>query len=117
MTTYLDTGCISSIAGATMGRHLRVKTDAGTPTQVVLAGASDAELGTLRAAATSGLPCTIVSRTKPGTELFVASGAIALGVTVFAAANGKVAASGSVSIGESRSTATTDGDLIQVLRK
>ncbi len=59
---------------------------------------------------------TVLLDNGPGTQIMIASGAITKGADVYAAADGKVAASGSVYVGQARTTCV-DGDEVEVLPK
>lgn len=112
MSQFFDTSTRPDVAAAAIAQHLRVK----TPGALALAGAADVELGTMEVACTAAGPTTVRLRTAKGTCKMVASAAITAGVTVYAAANGKIAASGTVTIGTALEAATADGDVIEVLR-
>ncbi len=84
--------------------------------QLTLAGATDRELGTLNRNAFVGDAVSYRFRNAEGTCQMIASGAIGLNVEVFAAASGKVASTGTVSVGISRSSASAADDQIEVLR-
>jgi CMP-2-keto-3-deoxyoctulosonic acid synthetase len=101
-------------AGAVMGNHLRVVLSSG---QLALASNTQRELGVLnRRVLEVGEDAPVILRNAQGTVPMVAAGAIALGAEVFAAANGKVAATGTVSIGTAETAAAADNDFIEVLR-
>jgi hypothetical protein len=87
-----------------------------TPGALALAGAGDVELGTVEIPCLVAGPATVRLRTAQGTQKFVANGAITAGDLVYAAAAGKVGASGTVLIGEALETASGDGAVIEVLR-
>jgi hypothetical protein len=120
MSQYNDSGYKTFPVAAALGRYIRVKTPAG----LVAAGLTDKEIGQIRDAsfsadATASKPMTVILRTKPGTQPFVASAAITKGVSVYTAANGKIsstAATGALLIGIALEAATADGDVIEVLR-
>lgn len=101
-------------AGAAIASSLRVKLSAG---KLALAGSTDVELGVLKDRVfADGDPATVDLRTGEGTTPMIASEAITAGEPVYAAASGKVAASGSLRIGRALTAATADGDEIEVLR-
>lgn len=112
MSQYFETATRPDTAAAAIAQHLRVK----TPGALVVATASDVELGTMDNPATAAGPATVRLRTAPGTCKMVASAAITAGVTVYAAAGGKIAASGTVIVGTALEGATADNDVIEVLR-
>jgi len=66
--------------------------------------------------ATAAGPATVRLRNAPGTVKMVASGAITADNTVYAAAGGKIAASGSIVLGTALESATANNDVIEVLR-
>ena len=101
------------VAGAAMNIHLRVTLTAG---QLQLADATTKEIGTLFRNSTSGKEVGVTLRTAQGTIQMVASEAIGAGAEVFAAAGGKVATSGTVSIGHALSAGSGDNSIIEVLR-
>ena len=101
-------------AGAAIGQHRRVRLSSG---KLALAGAADADgLGTAaREAFAADEYISVHLRNSQGTFLMVANGAITAGVEVFAAASGKIAATGTVSLGHALTAATADNDLVEVL--
>lgn len=112
MSQYVETPTRTDTAASALGQFLRVKT-AGA---LALAGATDVELGTMENAALAAGPATVRLRSAKGTCKMVASGAITSGVTVYAAANGKIASSGTVVVGTALEAATANNDVIEVLR-
>jgi len=101
-------------AGTAIAPGLRVKLSSG---KLALAGVNDFELGVnVNRTFADGDPATVDLVTGEGTTPMVASGAISAGADVFAAASGKVAATGSLKIGRAITAASTDGDHIEVLR-
>ena len=110
-----DSGFASYPAGAALGLNLRVVLTAG---ELQLAGSTAADLGTtIRRAFAQGDDTAIRLATKEGYGLFVASEAIDAGNPFYAAANGKVAASGSLALGIAVTTTTADGQTLAGLRK
>jgi hypothetical protein len=82
------------------------------------AGASDVELGTIQEktlATTESVNVAVVLRNAQGTTPMVAAGAISQFGDVYAAANGKVAATGTILVGKAMEAATADGDTIEVM--
>lgn len=112
MSQYVETPTKAETAAAAIAQHLRVK----TPGALVVATASDLELGTMDSPATAAGPCTVRLRTAQGTCKMVANAAITSGASVYAAAAGKIAPSGSILLGIALEAATADGDVIEVLR-
>ena len=71
-----------------LARYLRVKNSSGN---VVVAGATDNELGTLRQATLADeATCSIVTKRQTSTRMMVAAGAIAQYANVYGAAGGKI---------------------------
>jgi hypothetical protein len=112
MSQYVETPTKTDVAAAAIAQHLRVKTTGA----LAVAGATDVELGTMEEPCTAAGTCVIRLRTAAGTCKMVASAAITAGVTVYAAASGKIASSGSVVIGTALEAATANNDVIEVLR-
>jgi hypothetical protein len=111
---FTDSPVKTYVAGNALSQYLRVVRSGDT---VVPADAATLELGVVeRLAYGSGWDVPVRLRNAPGTCVMIASGAIALYGEVYAAANGKVAATGSVLLGYAESAADVDGDEIEVLR-
>jgi lysophospholipase L1-like esterase len=111
---FTDSPVKTYVAGSALSQYLRVVRSGDT---VVPADAATLELGVVeRLAYGSGWDVPVRLRNAPGTCVMIASGAIALYGEVYAAANGKVAATGSVLLGYAESAADVDGDEIEVLR-
>jgi hypothetical protein len=102
--------------GTAVGQYLRVLVASGG-TAVALAGADDIEFGTTAQNATTlDTLVPVVPRTVEGTKKFVASGAITQYAEVFAAASGKISATGNGrKIGYAIEPAAANGDVIEVL--
>ena len=98
-------------AAGALAQHLRVKTSGA----LVVATGTDVEIGTMEFPATAAGPCTVRLRTAQGTRKMVASVAINKNDPVYAAAGGKVAATGTVFCGTAMEAAADDGDVIEVL--
>ena len=117
MSQYVDTGTKSFVAGAAIARYLRVKLTSG---KLAVAGLADKEIGTICDASFADLDQrSVVLRTKQGTCLMVAAGAITAGAAVHTAASGKIddaATATGFLIGTAIEAATADGDVIEVLR-
>ena len=115
MSQYTEAAVKTYRAAGALAQHLRVTRDGSG--NMVVADASTLELGvTERAsfAALDDIPVRI--RSAQGTVIFTALVAIAVGGDVFAAAGGKVAATGTVLLGTAEMASTADGDFIEVLR-
>jgi hypothetical protein len=112
MSQFFSAPTRPDTAAGAIAQHLRVKTTGA----LVVATASDVELGTMEIPATAAGPATVRLRTAEGTAKMVASVAITADNPVYAAAGGKVAATGTVFVGTALEAATADGDVIEVLR-
>ena len=102
---------LSFTAGETIGAYLRVKLAGRT---AYLAGASEFGVGVCQQAQSSGQFVCIQPYEHGGTMKMTASGVIAAGKNVFAAASGKIAATGTKRIGTALEGATADGSVIEV---
>lgn len=105
-------------------RGRRVKISSGEP---AYASATEQDIGeiNLRVVATpssgaiplgAGRQAGILLKSEPGLHEMVASEAITAEADVYAAANGKVAASGTIRCGRAKTAASADGDLLLVDR-
>ena len=113
MSQYVSTPTKAFAAGAAIAQHLRVKLSSGV---LAAAGDSDIEIGTMfEAALAANEVVPVLLRTAQGTRKMVASGAITGGNPAYAAAGGKVAATGTVYCGTALETTATDGDVLEVL--
>lgn len=111
MSQFFATPTRGDTAAGAIGQHLRVKTVGA----LVVAGATDVALGTLELPCVEAGPASVRLRTAQGTRKMIASEAITAGNAVYAAAGGKIAATGSVYEGTAYEAATADGDVIEVL--
>lgn len=111
--TQVECATRSFTAGAALSQYRRVRLDSGV---LAYAGASDADcIGTLsRDTFAASEVVSVRLRNAEGTHRLIASGVIAAGAAVYAAANGKVADSGTVLVGEALTAAGADGDHIEV---
>lgn len=101
-------------ANSTLSIYRRVVLSGG---KLSYAAATEMEVGTLMQAAVDTTALNQVQlRTANGTAKFVASGAITSGAAVYAAANGKVSATGTLFIGTALQSAAADNDVLEVLR-
>lgn len=115
MSQNNDNGMKAFTAGAAIGKYLRVYLTAG---KLAAAGNTTVELGTLEEASLAdGDIRTVRLRTKQGTAIMVGVDAITAGNPVYAAASGKVSASGTILMGIALETTTADGDYLEVLRR
>jgi hypothetical protein len=87
-----------------------------TAAVLAYAGVSDRALGTL-SVGTQGTDTTgnVVLPTTPGTRIMIAAGVIPQYAYVYAAADGKIAATGMVLVGIALTAATADLDQVEVL--
>lgn len=112
MSQFYEECCRPDVAAGAIGQHLRVK----TPGALVVAGSTDNDIGTMENPCLAAGPCTVRLRTAEGTQKFVALEAITKGNPFYAAAGGKVAASGTITVGTALETTTADGDVFEGLR-
>lgn len=93
--------------------YLRVKYDGSF--NLIVATASDYAIGTLeRNVFTAFDSAPVLLDSAQGTRRMVAAGPITKGVTVYAAAAGKIDATGTIIVGQALEAATADGDIIEV---
>lgn len=111
MSQQFETPTRPDVAAGAVAQYLRVK----TPGAIAAAGASDVSIGTMELPCLAAGPCTVRLRTAQGTRKMVASEAITAGNSVYAAAGGKIAATGTVFEGIALESATADNDVIEVL--
>lgn len=101
------------IATTALAANLRVKLASG---KLVVAVADDNELGTLETAALAAdAPVAVIPRGEACVRKMVAAGAITQHAAVFAAAGGKIAATGTLPRGIAMTAASGDGSIIEVL--
>ena len=113
MSQFVEANVKGFPASGALSQYRRVT----NPVSLALAGSTVVDLGTLENATfASGDLGQVRLRTAFGTAKMVAAGAITAGASVFAAANGKVSASGTVFVGNALEAATADNDVIEVLR-
>lgn len=111
MSQFFETPTRPFISGAALGQFLRVK----TPGALVVATASDVAIGVTETPVfAAGEPVAVRLANAQGTRFMVASGVVAVGDVVYAAAAGKVSASGSIIEGRALSAAGADNDIIEV---
>ena len=104
----------SFISGEALGVFLRVKI-AGAARAAWLADAVDYGVGTVLEGVAISKNVAIRLWEHGGSHKCVASGTISAGQKVYAAAGGKVAASGTLIVGTALDAATADGSVIEVL--
>ncbi len=112
MSQFFSAPTRPDVAAGAIAQYLRVK----TPGALAVAGATDVEVGTMEMPALEAGPATVRLRNAHGTAKMVASGAITAGATVYAAAGGKVSASGSVVVGQAMHAVGANNDVVEVLR-
>ncbi len=105
------------LGAASIGANLRVKITDGTtkPPTINVAGASDPSIGVTEEFLAAAGPIAILLANAQGTRKMVATGAITSGNSVYAAAAGKVASSGTVVEGAAMETTTALNDVFEVL--
>jgi hypothetical protein len=114
MASYVAGPTKSFTTGAAIAQYLRVVYGSGV---VTVAGASAMDIGTLTEASfANGDVRAVHLANAQGTSKMVASVAITSGALVYAAADGKIAATGTVLIGEAMEAAAANNDVIEVLR-
>ncbi|HBE72471.1 MAG TPA: hypothetical protein DDW52_30425 [Planctomycetaceae bacterium] len=115
MSQYVGSGIKTYTADAAIEQYLRVTYAASG--NVELADATTPELGCAeRPTFEQGEDIPVRLRSAEGTCIMVADGAIALGGDVYAGADGKCSAAGTVLLGSAESAVSADGDYIEVLR-
>lgn len=114
MSQYVDGAVKTLTAAAAIALYLRVGHNSSG--QAYLAGAGDAGIGTVFSPSfASGDAISVRLFNAAGTHKMVASAAISKNAPVYAAADGKVAASGSVCLGVALEASSADNDVIEVL--
>jgi stage V sporulation protein SpoVS len=111
MSQYVETPCRPDVAAGAVAQFLRVK----TPGAVAAAGATDVSIGTMDLPCLAAGPCSVRLRSAQGTRKMVASEPITAGNAVYAAASGKIAATGTVYEGIALETAAANNDVIEVM--
>ena len=100
-------------ANSALAAHLRVKFSSG---KLVVASGAEDELGTLAARTLAADEyVAVIPRGMPGVRYMVASEAISQFAQVYAAASGKIAATGTLTRGFALDAATADNNVIRVL--
>lgn len=113
MSQYVETPTKGFSCSGALAQYLRVK----TPSSLAAAGVDEMDIGTLEEASfAAGDVRAVRLRTAQGTAKMVAAGAITAGADVYAAASGKIAATGYVYIGQALEAASANNDVIEVLR-
>ena len=111
---WIETRTKTFRANVAVEEYLRVKLSAG---KVVVAGATDQDaIGvTERAALVANDPVSVWLNTAQGTVTMHSTGTVAVGAVVYAAADGKVAAAGSVVVGRALTATGASGGHLEVL--
>jgi hypothetical protein len=113
---YTDSGIKTFTANVALAQYRRVKFSSG---ELVYAAAADTDwIGvTTRPAFAADDPVSVWTRTKEGTIICeaLADDAIAIGETVYGAADGKVTGTGTVIVGVACTAVTTAGGYLEVL--
>lgn len=114
MSQFVNEGVKAFTAVGAYALYTRVYiSSAGSVTS---AGADNVGAGTIESPSlNAGDPCTVRLWNAHGTRKVLANGAISAGSLVYAAASGKVGASGTVPLGIANETSTADGDVIEIL--
>jgi len=113
MSQFVETACKTFTAAAARAQYLRVKRSGS---DIATAGVDDVCLGTQeRASLATTDEVAVRLRTAQGSRKVVAAGAITAGAKIYAAAAGKVAATGQVLEGIALEAATADGDIIEAV--
>ena len=116
----LRTGLTSFVAGEIIPNGRRVKLDSATPTAntVLLAGATDDDIGVSTMDVSSvavGYPVPVMLRAQPGSAFICAVDAIAVNAVAYKAAIGKISASGTDVWGRALESSAADLDIIEGL--
>jgi len=112
--SYVETPTKTFQAGAAIAKYLRVTLSSG---KLAAAGSTVTEIGTIEQASLADLQYVPVRlRTAQGTCNMIASEAITKDDPCYAAAGGKVSATGTILIGYALIASTADGDIVEVLR-
>ena len=117
MSQKIDGPRKTYLAAAAIGVNLRVYiTDATTkPPTINVAGAATPSIGVTETEVLVAGPVAVLLSNAQGTRKMSATGAITGGNTVYAAAAGQVASSGTIVEGKALETVTTAGDILEVL--
>lgn len=114
MVQFRDTPDLSLDAGEALAKYRLARHNSSG--DAVYADAGEKPLGSVHAAVASGSPVTIHLLGKEGTLILMASGAVSQFADVYTAADGKVSATNSgFKVGMALTSASADGDLIEVL--
>ncbi len=110
-------GIPSFIAKTALGEGVRIKisTDDTSPNTIEVAGASDETIGFVIYDTSAGEVCAIRPVTDPGIQQAIAGGDITLGAKLFAAADGKVATTGTVALNAVALQAGALNDIVNLI--
>jgi hypothetical protein len=113
MSQYSESPVKGFTAAAAIALYLRVTLTSG---KAALAGDGVPGIGTIETASLAAdAPCSVRLWSASGTRKMVANAAISAGALVYAAASGKIGASGSFCVGRALEASTANNDVIEVL--
>jgi len=117
MSQFNESPSRAFVAGGAIARLLRVYISSG---KLAVAGIGDKEIGTIQVAAfADGDICAVRLRSAEGTFKGVMVTDVAAGAEVYTAASGKFSktkGTGAFAAGTALEAASTDGDVIEILR-
>lgn len=114
MSQFVESPTRTFVSAAAIGQYLRVT--ASSSFAISLCGADAPGVGTTETPSFAASENqTVRLWTAQGTRKMVASGVIAAGGNVYAAASGKVASSGTLYLGRALEASAADGDIIEVM--
>ena len=96
-------------------RRVKITDPTTVPKTVGYAGATDMAIGVTERYHAADADCAIYLANAQGTRKMMAADAITGGEEIYAAANGKVASTGTVVEGKALESVTADGDILEVL--
>ena len=116
-TTTIDNTSRTFVAAEAIGAYLLVKVDSSGLIEIATAAAAEPKIGYTTTAVTLGESANVSLIHGGGSSFATASEALSIGDIVYGDADGKVSASGSSGdkVGVTLTTATADGDVIEVL--
>jgi hypothetical protein len=112
MSQFVEAPTKTFTTGGAVTQYARLSYSSSVVTN---AGADAPGVGTAEVDAASGEPVAVRLWTAEGTRKMIANAAISSGAPVYAAASGKVGASGNLYVGRALEAASADGDVIEVL--
>jgi len=115
MANFVATPTRTFTASGALSQYRRVHLDGSGQLEYCSAAHTDC-VGTLETdALAADEEVAVRLTTAQGTQIMIASKAIAKGAAVYAAASGKISDSGTVAVGEALEAATANNDAIEVL--